>query len=183
MRGPYPNHLEDVMDFIDLQSDDFGGPRSTAEAAEGEGSKDREEQQTQAETERGGATATGGGDGPGAGGAKEDATGGQEPGQGLGGAGKRMSAQGSPPQCDGFRPGISDQRGADFPLLQRALCGRGDQLRQDPQQSDAQQEAGQGHALSHLLSANSVRRRLSFLDDNVVYHTLKKHSARKCACV
>ncbi|XP_040053257.2 glial cell line-derived neurotrophic factor [Gasterosteus aculeatus] len=24
---------------------------------------------------------------------------------------------------------------------------------------------------------------LSFLDDNVVYHTLKKHSARKCACV
>uniref|UniRef100_H3CUI1 Glial cell line-derived neurotrophic factor n=1 Tax=Tetraodon nigroviridis TaxID=99883 RepID=H3CUI1_TETNG len=24
---------------------------------------------------------------------------------------------------------------------------------------------------------------LSFLDDNVVYHTLKKHSARKCGCV
>nr|XP_061800798.1 glial cell line-derived neurotrophic factor [Nerophis lumbriciformis] len=24
---------------------------------------------------------------------------------------------------------------------------------------------------------------LSFLDDNVVYHTLKKHSAKKCACV
>ncbi|CAL8276799.1 unnamed protein product [Merluccius merluccius] len=24
---------------------------------------------------------------------------------------------------------------------------------------------------------------LSFLDDDVVYHTLKKHSARKCACV
>ncbi|XP_049618464.1 glial cell line-derived neurotrophic factor-like [Syngnathus scovelli] len=24
---------------------------------------------------------------------------------------------------------------------------------------------------------------LSFLDDNLVYHTLKKHSARKCACV
>lgn len=24
---------------------------------------------------------------------------------------------------------------------------------------------------------------LSFLDDNLVYHTLRKHSARKCACV
>lgn len=24
---------------------------------------------------------------------------------------------------------------------------------------------------------------LSFLDDNIVYHTLKKHSARKCGCV
>uniref|UniRef100_A0A3B4A6H7 Glial cell line-derived neurotrophic factor n=2 Tax=Periophthalmus magnuspinnatus TaxID=409849 RepID=A0A3B4A6H7_9GOBI len=24
---------------------------------------------------------------------------------------------------------------------------------------------------------------LSFLDDNLIYHTMRKHSARKCACV
>ncbi|KAJ0013115.1 hypothetical protein NQD34_017449 [Periophthalmus magnuspinnatus] len=153
MRGPYPNHLEDVMDFIEAtigrlrrSSEAGGNSRGRRERQRGAANAGRDrEGRSHSDRRRGRSRGRG-----------ERRPRGQEQGQDDGGAGTRMSPEGSPPQCDGLRPGIPDQRGADLPLLQRTLCGRRDQLRQDPQQPHTQQEAGQGHALSHLLSANRL---------------------------
>ena len=100
------------------------------------------------------------------------------------GAEPRLLAEGGPPQRDGPGAGLPDQGGADLPVLQRPLRRGRDQLRQDPEQPHAQQEAGQGHALPHLLSAHRVRRRLVFPGrQRCVSHTEEALGEEVCLCL
>ncbi|XP_061657162.1 glial cell line-derived neurotrophic factor [Syngnathoides biaculeatus] len=171
--GPYPEQLDDVMDFIE---ETIGRLRRSSEPR---GPREREQRQRGAANTRGGE---------------------RKRGRGRGGAGKAGRGQRG-------RGRTSARAGRGCLLKEVHLnvtdLGLGYQTKEELifrycSGPCAEAETNYDKILNNLSHANKLDRDapsrtccrpvafdddLSFLDDNVVYHTLKKHSAKRCACV
>ncbi|KAM3600609.1 uncharacterized protein V6R79_025845 [Siganus canaliculatus] len=181
--GPYPEQFDDVMDFIEAT---IGRLRRSSEPREG--SRGRREQRQRA------ATNTGGGRSEGRHGERRRSRGrgGSRGGKGSRGEkGKeRLSVQTRGCLLKEVHLNVTDL-GLGYQtkeeLIFRYCSG-----------PCAEAETNYDKILNNLthnkkLDKDTPSRTccrpiafdddLSFLDDNVVYHTLKKHSARKCGCV
>ncbi|XP_029024094.1 glial cell line-derived neurotrophic factor isoform X2 [Betta splendens] len=174
MAGPYPEQFEDVMDFIEAT---IGRLRRASEP--GAGPRARREQRQRAAANTGGARGSrrrGRGRGGGRG--------------GKGGRGEKAPVQSRGCLLKEVHLNVTDL-GLGYQtkeeLIFRYCSG-----------PCAEAETNYDKILNNLthnkkLDKDAPSRTccrplafdddLSFLDDNVVYHTLKKHSARKCGCV
>ncbi|XP_072311588.1 glial cell line-derived neurotrophic factor [Eucyclogobius newberryi] len=185
MGGPYPNHLEDVMDFIEAT---IGRLRRSSEP--GGGSRGRREQRQR------GAANTG-----------RDRDGRDRDGRGDRRRGRSRGRGGKGGRRDKNRDRTIAVQGRGCLLKEVHLnvtdLGLGYQTKEELifrycSGPCVDAETNYDKILNNLthnkkLDKDTPSRTccrpiafdddLSFLDDNVVYHTLKKHSARKCACV
>ncbi|KAG7253048.1 hypothetical protein CRUP_002388 [Coryphaenoides rupestris] len=186
---PYPEQYDDVMDFIEAT---IGRLRRSSET----GAEMRARRERQAR-ERGGAN-TGGGGGGGGGGGHRDKRKGRGRGGSRGGKAKAKAA---------VKDGISVQtRGCLLREVHLNVTDLGLGYRTKEEMifrycsgPCAEAETNYDKILNNLTHNKKLDRGeapsrtccrpvafdddLSFLDDDVVYHTLKKHSARRCACV
>ncbi|XP_071373370.1 glial cell line-derived neurotrophic factor isoform X2 [Centroberyx affinis] len=180
--GPYPEQFDDVMDFIEAT---IGRLRRSSES--NGGSRGRREQRQRGAANTGGAGRGGHGDrrkGRGRGGSRGGKGGRGEKGR------ERTSVQSRGCLLKEVHLNVTDL-GLGYQtkeeLIFRYCSG-----------PCAEAETNYDKILNNLthnkkLDKDTPSRTccrpiafdddLSFLDDNVVYHTLKKHSARKCGCV
>ncbi|XP_077398440.1 glial cell line-derived neurotrophic factor [Vanacampus margaritifer] len=183
MTSPYSERFDDVMDFIEAT---IGRLRRSSESR---GRREREQRQKGAANTQGEGRAQHGGD--------------RKRGRSRGGGGTRGKAG----RGERGRGRTSGRPGRGCLLKEVHLnvtdLGLGYQTKEELifrycSGPCSEAETNYDKILSNLSQGNKLDRDapsrtccrpvafdddLSFLDDNVVYHTLKKHSAKKCACV
>ncbi|XP_072227949.1 glial cell line-derived neurotrophic factor [Leuresthes tenuis] len=176
--GPYPEQFEDVMDFIEAT---IGRLRRSSEPSGG--SRGRREQK-----QRGAANT--GGDGRGVK-RRSRGRGGNRGGKGRGEKGKeRISVQSRGCLLKEVHLNVTDL-GLGYQTKEELIfryCS-GPCIEAETNYDKILNNLTHNKKLDKDTPSRTCCRPiafdddLSFLDDNVVYHTLKKHSARKCGCV